>query len=194
MLARSNKKYSLVLIFADVFVLFLGFMLAYLIRVQFDNRPLLNNVYATEYFTTFLTVVPLWILIFAGLGLYGNAIRTKRLTEISKLFIGSVIGILVVLGYAYVINEPIFPARLVAVYAFGLSFAFLVIERTSIHAIYALLLRNGYGSRRVLVIGNSKTTQDIISQLHTNDRSGYEIVATAGPKNIIPANIQVHHY
>lgn len=194
MLARSNKKYSLILIFADIFVLFLGFMLAYLIRVQFDNRPLLNSVYATEYFTTFLTVVPLWIFIFAGLGLYGNAIRTKRLTEISKLFIGSVIGILVVLGYAYVINEPIFPARLVAVYAFGLSFAFLVIERTTIHALYTLLLKKGYGSRRVLVIGNSKTTRDIIAQLHTHDRSGYEIVATAGPKNIIPADIQVHHY
>ena len=194
MLARSNKKYSLVLILADMLVLLLGFMLAYLIRVQLDNRPLLNDIYAVEYFTTFLTVVPLWILIFASLGLYGNAIRTKRLTEISRLFLGSLIGILVVLGYAYVINEPIFPARLVAVYAFSLSFVFLVVERTTIHAAYTWLLRRGYGNRKVLVIGNSKTTRDIILQLHTHSRSGYEIIATAGPKTIIPNGLHAEHY
>ncbi len=194
MLARSNKKYSFLLIVADFIVLTLGFMLAYVIRVQIDNRPLLNEVYALEYVTTFLTVIPLWIIVFASLGLYSNTVRTKRVSEIGKLFIGSVIGILIVLGYSYVIDEPIFPARLVAVYAFVFSFVFLVFSRTLIHTIYGWLLRHGRGGRRVLVIGNSKTTCDIIMQLHNAKHSGYEIIATAGPKTIIPKNINVNHY
>lgn len=194
MLARSNKKYSLLLIITDIIVLTLGFMLAYIIRVQIDNRPLLNEVYALEYFATFLTVMPLWIIVFASLGLYGNTVRTKRISEIGKLFIGSIIGILIILGYAYVINEPIFPARLVAVYAFVFSFIFLVLSRTIIHTTYGWLLKHGRGGRRVLVIGNSKTTCDIIEQLHNAKHSGYEIVATAGPKAIIPKNISVNHY
>lgn len=169
-------------------------MLAYIIRVQLDNRPLLNEIYAVEYFTTFLTVVPLWIVVFASLGLYANSVRTKRFIEIGKLLIGSIIGILIILGYSYVINEPIFPARLVAVYAFIFSFTFLVIERTVIHTMYAWLLRSGYGTRRVLVVGNSKTTCDIINQLHTHKHSGYTIIAAAGPKIIIPKFVKVTHF
>src|SRR5690554_6725774 len=107
--SKNTPFYSIILIAADVATLSLAFSLAYIIRVQFDSRPLLNEVYAIDFFVTFLSIVPLWIITFASLGLYSQNVYSRRMLEIGKLFIGSVLGILIVLGYSFVIGEPIFP-------------------------------------------------------------------------------------
>lgn len=194
MRVRNNVFYSLALIAADIVTLLLAFGVAYVLRVQFDPRPLLTQVYAREFFTTFIYIAPLWIIVLASLGLYDRNIRNRRTNEIAKLFIGSFIGILLVIGYSFVSNHAVFPARLVAVYAFIGSFVLLVAERSLIHTIRAWLLRNGRGMHRLLVIGNSEATRDIIEQLSHTGRTGYHISAVAGPKQIMPKNLDAAHY
>src|SRR5687768_11465631 len=103
---KSARSYSIALIIGDLFALSLAFTVAYIARVQFDPRPKIFDIEALDFFFTFLTVAPFWILVFASLGLYNSQVYTKRLTEIGKLLIGSCIGILIMLGYAFVVNEP----------------------------------------------------------------------------------------
>ena len=50
------------------------------------------------------------------------------------------------------------------------------------------------GVNRVLVIGNSPTTRDIADNLSDTKKSGYKIVALAGPKKNIPKGLNVLHY
>lgn len=192
--SKNTPFYSIILIAADVAALLLAFSLAYIIRVQFDNRPLLNEVYAIDFFVTFLSIVPLWIITFASLGLYSQNVYSRRMLEIGKLFIGSVLGILIVLGYSFVIGEPIFPARLVAIYALIGSFLLLVFERRLIHLVRAQLFRFNIGVSRVLVIGNSPAASDVASNISDTKRSGYHIVAIAGPKKVVPEGMNVEHF
>lgn len=194
MRVRNNVFYSLLLIGADLLVLMIAFGLAYVLRVQYDPRPLVNQIYATEFFFTFIAVAPFWIAVLASLGLYNSNIRNQRLGEFFKLLLGSFIGILLVIGYAFVINKPVFPARLVAVYAFVGSFVLLVTSRYLIHFMRSWLFKNGYGAHRLLVIGNSEATRDIIMQLQDTQRTGYHISAVAGPKKILPPSIEAAHY
>lgn len=191
---RNARLYSIALIVGDFLTLLAAFSLAYIVRVQFDPRPLVAQIYGVDFVGTAMLLIPFWLIAFASLGLYNSKVYARRLTEIGRLFIGSIIGILIVLGYAFVVDQPVFPARLVAVYAFAGSFLALVLAREIIRQIRTLLFRYGRGVSRVLIIGTSEAVGDIATQLDDTRKSGYQIVAIAGPKKIVPKGFDGSHY
>jgi len=194
MLRRNSKLYSFILIVVDTLVLITAFVLAYVARVQYDPRPLLHNIYAYDYLLTFLLIVPFWILVFALIGLYKPNTYQRRLIEWGKIAIGSFIGILLVIGWEYISDKEVFPARLVAFYALAASFILIVFVREVMRFVRTMMFRYGQGVKRVLLIGSSGATSDIARNLADTVRSGYNIVAIAGPKKILPDSYQAHHY
>lgn len=191
---KNTKFYSLILVLADIVALSVAFGLAYILRVHFDNRPLVSTVYAADYIQTFLIVVPIWIIIFASLGLYNASTFNRRLVEWSKIALGTFIGILVIIGWEYVSGKHMFPARLVTVYAFFGSFLLLVIERDMLRFIRSLMYHFGRGINRVLIVGNSEATRDIAHSLSNTVKSGYKIVAIAGPAKVVPDNLDIRRF
>jgi len=191
---KNNKFYSLILVLADILILFAVFTLAYVIRVQYDNRPLVSSVFAFDYFQAFLVIVPIWIIIFATLGLYSASTYNRRLVEWGKIALGTFLGILVVIGWEYVSERDVFPARLVAVYSLFGAFSLLVFEREILRLIRSLMFRFGRGINRVLIVGNSAATRDIADNLSFSHRSGYQIVAIAGPAKLIPPGLTLTHF
>ncbi len=194
MTRRNSKLYSLILMLVDALVLIVAFVLAYIARVQYDPRPLLHNIYAYDYLFAFLLIVPAWIAVFGLIGLYKPATYNRRLAEWSKIAIGSFLGILLVIGFEYISDKDIFPARLVAAYALIGSFLLIVFEREIMRLIRNISFKYGKGIKRVLLIGSSGSTSDIAYNLSDTKRSGYEIVAMAGPKRILPESSTAIHY
>ena len=191
---RNSKLYSFILILIDALVLITAFVLAYIARVQYDHRPLLQDIYAFDYIIPFLLIVPFWIFIFGILGLYHPRTYNRRLVEWAKIAVGVFIGILVVIGWEYISDKTIFPARLVAVYALIGAFLLVVFEREIMRLIRSLMFRYGRGTKRVLLIGSSSATGDIARNIADTKRSGYEVVAFAGPKKNLPEGFAAHHY
>ena len=189
--SRNAKLYSLFLLFADVFVLMLAFAIAYVLRVQNDPRPLQVPVYAQTYILTFLAIMPFYILTFISLGLYNATTYNRRLVEWTKIAIGSLIGILLVIGYEYISEEPVFPARLVAAYALIGSFVLLIFEREIMRLIKTILFRFGRGTSRVLIIGNSGATKDIAREISETKKTGYRVVAMNCPAAIRLSGVPV---
>ncbi len=179
---------------ADFLVLIIAFGLAYIVRVQYDPRPLVAPIYAIEYFTSFLFIAPFWILVFTSLGLYQANVYNRRLVEWGKIAIGAFIGILLIIGWEYVTGKHIFPARLVAAYGFGISFVMVLLEREFLRVVRSWLFYRNRGTSRVLIIGNSPATRDIADNLSDTYHSGYKIVAIAGPKKAIPPGLEVRHF
>ena len=194
MLTKNSRIYSLLLIAVDIVILFATFIGAYILRVRFDDRPLLNEVFAADYLLSSLVIVPIWIIIFAIFGLYQANTYNRRLLEWSKIGVGSFIGILLIIGWEYVTGGNIFPARLVTVYALLGSFSMLIIGRELLRFIRSLMFRYGKGIKRVLLIGTDDTASDIARSLSNTEKSGYKIVAIAGPKGIVPKGMNVLHY
>lgn len=191
---RNTKFYSLLLIGADFLTLMLAFVAAYVIRVQYDPRPLAATVYAVDYFWTFLAITPFWIAIFGLLGLYAPSIYNRRLAEWSRIGVGAFIGILLVIGWQFVSENDIFPARLVALYAFIAAIVLLIMERELVRAVRSFLFAIGRGTSRVLIIGNSDATLDIAENLSETRRSGYHISAIAGPDSVVPKGFKGDHF
>lgn len=194
MLSRNTKFYSLLLLAADIIALVIAFTIAYVLRVQNDPRPLVVPIYAQTYLLSFIAILPFWILAFASLGLYSSTTYTRRLAEWGKIAVGSLIGILLVIGWEYVTGERVFPARLVAAYALIGSFFLLLFEREVMRAIRSLMFKLSRGTSRVLIIGNSAATKDIALELAETNKTGYRIVAMNCPKNLVPSELDVAHY
>lgn len=179
---------------ADFFILLVAFTAAYILRVQVDSRPLVSQVYALDYVAMALTILPLWIIVFATLGLYGSQVYNRRLSEWGRLFLGVVLGILIIIGWEYITGDHFFPARLVALYSVVISFVLVVLERELLRLIRTVAFRYGVGISRVLIIGSSPATADIARNLASTSRSGYLIVAMATPKKFVPYRKGITHY
>jgi exopolysaccharide biosynthesis polyprenyl glycosylphosphotransferase len=177
---NANLLYAFLLIVGDFLALLGAFSVAYILRVKLDNRPLIAPIHAETFFYAFLAVLPLWILVHATLGLYKNFVYDNRFREFGRLVVGSIWGMLVVIGYDFVTDGKLFPARLVAVYGFLLGFSFLVIFRTFARSLRTVLFSYGIGVSNLLVIGSGKTAKAIVEQLGSTRRSGYRIIGLVG--------------
>lgn len=186
------------MVVGDFLALVAAFVMAYVIRVKWAvgiSEQTLGPVNAKTYIGVFLLVLPFWILIFALLGLYNHSIYEKRFTEIGRLFIGSFIGLMLVIFWNFLAAEPIFPARLIPIYGFGFGFLFLVIFRNLARVIRTQLFRHDSGLTRVVLVGNTDMTRELVEWLADSKRSGYKIVGVVGGKRSLGGhdNIALYH-
>ena len=177
---NASFVYSLLLVVGDFLALVAAFLAAYILRVKVDPRPLIEQIPATTFLFTALTVVPLWILVNAFIGLYGRDIYERRFVELGRLLIGSFLGILVVLGYDFVSNTEIFPARLVPAYGLVLGFGFLLFVRTIARILRRTLFKYRIGISNVLVIGDTSATSDMVAAIRNTRQTGQRVLGTIG--------------
>jgi exopolysaccharide biosynthesis polyprenyl glycosylphosphotransferase len=176
--------YSLFLIVGDFLALVAAFVTAYILRVKLDPRPLIQQVPAETFFHASLAVLPLWILVHAFIGLYKKDIYENRFSEFGKLIVGSVLGILVVIGYDFIVKDTFFPARLVPVYGLIIGFGYLLIFRSLARMIRSALFSYGIGVNNVLIIGSGKITDRVIEELKNTKHSGHKIIGVVSSQQV----------
>ncbi len=182
MKSNSSLLYSLILVVGDFLALVSAFVFSFLIRGPLSNVPVAHPIPATDYLRIFLLLLPFWILIFGLLGLYSSSIQEKRFKEMGRLLVGSFIGLLFVIGYAYATDREIFPSRMVPVYGFALAFLFLVVFRNLARGIRARLFRYDIGITNILIVGNTQIASDLVERLSNHHISGYRIVGVVANK------------
>jgi len=196
---RNNASliYSACLVVGDFLALVAAFVAAYVLRVKWaigiDQAPIPSN--GRAFIGAFIVILPFWILIFALLGLYNHSIYEKRFKELGRLLIGSFIGLTLVIFWNFVSAEPIFPARLVPVYGFAFGFLFLVVFRNLARFLRVQLFKRDSGLTRVLLVGNTEMTRELVDWLVDSRRSGYKIVGVVGGKRSLGSHtsIPLHH-
>ncbi len=115
---NTDLIYRLVLVVGDFLALAGAFAAAYVLRVKYDDRPLIEQIPVETYLYAILVVLPAWILIHGAIGLYSRGVYELRFPELGKLVLGSILGILTLIGYDFVVAGELFPARLVVVHGF----------------------------------------------------------------------------
>lgn len=194
MRTRSRFEYRFLLLIADFITIVSAFVIAYIARVTFDPRPLIEQIPALSYLKIFLLLLPFWLVIFAALGLYRREVYENRVREFLRILLGTFAGILFIIGYDFVIEETIFPARLVPVYGFLLGFGLLSLVRQIMWQIRKAGFKRGRGVQNVMLVGNAPATKDLSQLLSHTPTSGYKVRAIVGSKQNIPKNFSGIHY
>jgi exopolysaccharide biosynthesis polyprenyl glycosylphosphotransferase len=177
---NASLVYNVFLMIGDALAITVAFTIAYILRVSLDHQPLSANVHAHTYLGILVGLLPFWLLIFGLLGLYNSRIYEKRFSELGRLLTGTFVGVLFVISYSYMTNTTIFPARLVTVYGFILSFVCVLIARTVARGLRRQLFSYGIGINSVLLVGDTKTTRRLIESLANEAVTGYRVIGVVG--------------
>jgi exopolysaccharide biosynthesis polyprenyl glycosylphosphotransferase len=172
--------YALLLVVGDFLALLAAFGLAYVFRVKFDHRPLLQQIKAYDYLVAILSVLPLWVMVNAFIGLYSQRVYERRFQELARLLVGSFLGILVLIGYDFVSNKELFPARLVPVYGLALGFGFLLVFRLLARLGRRALYAYGIGVNNVLVVGGTAKSEEVARAIANTKSTGQHVLGIVG--------------
>ena len=171
------------LIVGDFVAIAGAFVTAYFIRFRVIDPDLISPIPGQTYVIAILGIVPLWILIHAFIGLYSQSVYERRFSEIGRLLIGSILGLMTLLSYDYFdTTVELFPARLIPLYGLLLTFGFLVVFRTLARWLRRGLFRYGVSISNVLVVGDNDATEQVTHALEDTSHTGQRVIATVGRK------------
>lgn len=111
----------------------------------------------------------------ASVGLYKRSFYHRWIKEFSALVLTSAIGVMALITLDFALERPLFPARLVPVYAFGLSLGFLTFGRLSLRFFKFLAAKRGKGLVRVLIMGNGEIAPKIYANLLGKKNNEYRL-------------------
>jgi exopolysaccharide biosynthesis polyprenyl glycosylphosphotransferase len=175
MKSNASLIYNVFLVIGDFLALIAAFVGAFIIRSN-SSTPVAHPIHGTTYLGIFLTLLPFWILIFALLGLYNANIYERRFSEFGRLLVGSFIGMLFVIFWNFLSVHPIFPAKLVPIYGFVLAFVFLILFRNLARIVRTELFGFSVGLTRVLIVGGTDITDELVRSLADSRHSGYQVL------------------
>ncbi len=180
---NASFLYSAVLVLSDAITIIAAFSLAYIFRVSLSDSIISFPIESDTFLTILVTLVPFVLVIFGLLGLYNKNVYDKRFQELGRLLVGATFGTLFLIAYDFFTIDPIFPAKLVPVYGFIITYLLLVLVRNILRQARQYLFSKNFGISNLLIVGNTEKSDELIDWLDDPRKSGYKILGIVGGKS-----------
>ena len=177
---NASVVYGLLLVIGDFVALACAFLAAFLLRFRFVDGAPVAGVSGKTFFYAILATLPMWIVIHALMGLYSQSVYERRFSELGRILVASVVGVLALIGYDFFTIGELFPGRLVPLYGLVLSFGFVVLFRTTARIIRRSLFRYGFGVSDILIIGDTDIAETLAHDLSNTNHSGIRVLGVVG--------------
>ena len=184
--------YRIALVVGDAVAIIFAYAFAYYFRVHIDPRPFYFEAAIRDFVKIIFCLWPMWFIINASLGLYRKSVIERKYASVGRLFLASVIGIMAIISYDYLTNADIFPVRTIAIYAALFCFLSLIIIRTCIKVFRRAIFRRNYALMRVLVVGNSENTRQLLMGI--SPESGFKAVGVVAKDKYVPEEWRQRQY
>ncbi len=183
---RFKFLYTAMLITGDILALLASFTVAYILRVTLGDTDPAVHIGSMNFIKFVALLLPLWVILFYFLGLYDPEMYERKRDEVLRLMAASVIGIMMMISASFMLNEPLFPAKLVIVYSLLVGVVLLVAVRRLIKYIRYLSFKFGFGLQKVVLVGNEEATKNLANYFHKNPSAGYQLIGIVANKKFIP--------
>jgi exopolysaccharide biosynthesis polyprenyl glycosylphosphotransferase len=130
--------------------------------------PWLPYLYATGFLAT------VWVLVFAGLGLYKYRRAASKFDDAVLLAVGLFFGTLIALAMGFFYRDFSY-SRLVMVYAVGFSYVTLVLFHLLLRSFQQTLQASGWGALNSLIIGCNSLGEMMASRIQGAPHLGYRL-------------------
>jgi exopolysaccharide biosynthesis polyprenyl glycosylphosphotransferase len=185
---KSEIAFGILRIPVDILMTVLAFVSAYSLRTVTDwlpgfNLPIDLSLFPplNEYINFSIYLGVILFALFALNGMYSLKSSSRLSREIGKVIWLSIIWMLLIIAYYFIIRE--FPfSRLVLLYSFFLTVVFISIGRYIINKIQRYLLRIGIGNRRVIFVGLNPITDELTKAFKTDLR--FKVIDAIGADEI----------
>src|SRR3990167_7733873 len=156
---RSELFFTLILLPLDLLALLAAAVTAYYSRflsVFTSVRPVIFDLKIEGFLPVALLAAFVWLAVFAASGLY-TARRISIAHELTRIALACSTGMAAVFAILF-FSRTFFESRYIAVAAWLLSIAFVCAERLAVRAVQRSLIRFGIGERRVVLIGQNRSS------------------------------------
>lgn len=166
---RSELLLSVLQIPVDYLMLVISFVLAYFLR-QGSGKPFYVAVTGHNYLNYLLVFLPLWLVIFAALGLYRLRSDRGNWIDFGRIIAACSAGVMALIVVDFISATPIFPAKIIPVYGFLLALLFVSAGRIAMRLLQRMLASYGIGVYRVLFIGSGPNAVELRASLKSLKR------------------------
>ncbi len=175
---KTDSLFSLILLPLDYFLIVLAAISAY--KLRFSDwwqgiRPIIFDLPFNNYLNTVFLVALLCLFVFFLSGLYQIKNNRQLAQELSKIFSSSLASLAVVSIIIFMMRD-LFDSRFIVLTAFAFVFVYISIGHAFVRWLKRYLLRFNIGVKSLILVGNSKTTERLISEFSANKKLGYKIV------------------
>lgn len=177
---KSELFFSAIQIPVDLIMIVLASISAFYIRESsfvldfFNLNPFVFSFNA--YLKVLVFAIPFFVLVYALEGLYQIKVTRRFFQESLKVFIATSV-VMVIVIIAIFLQKTWFSSRFIILAGWFLVVAYVSIARLVLHEIQKyLLIRNGLGAHRVLLIGDNDQLNEIKRIIRRSLSLGYKIV------------------
>ena len=175
---RFELFFSFLLLPIDYLMIVLAGISAYYIRYSGftqEIRPVIFDLNFGSYLKVIFIVAFLWLIMFAFAGLYSIKSARKYVKEVYRVVLACSTGLMLIVVLIFLRRE-LFDSRFIVLAGWILSIVYISLARGIIRWVQRVLFKHGYGVHRVVVVGNSKTADNLISEFSSKKYLGFEVV------------------
>jgi exopolysaccharide biosynthesis polyprenyl glycosylphosphotransferase len=170
--------YQFWLVIQDFILIYLGFQAAYYLRFLANFPFFADSVIPqiSRYRDFMFISIPIWVMIFAFMGLYSSRNLLGGTKEYSLLVNATSMGMLLIISAGFLMPEGLILARGWVILAWLLSLLFTGVGRFLARRVIYLLRRNGHFKTPAIIVGANQEGQLLVEQFLGCPTSGIHLV------------------
>ncbi|MFA5184597.1 MAG: sugar transferase [Patescibacteria group bacterium] len=175
---KIESFFSALFVPVDFILVVLAGISAYYLRFSHWSvtlRPVIFNLEFPAYFRSVLIIAVLWSLILMLAGLYQIRSTRQLAQELQKIFFACSTGLALVAVLVFFQRE-LFDSRFIVLAGWLFAVIYLSLARLLIRGLQRFLFRYGVGVHKVILVGNSKTTENLMAEFSKNSKGGFAVV------------------
>jgi exopolysaccharide biosynthesis polyprenyl glycosylphosphotransferase len=175
---KSDLFFTFLLVPLDFLMIILAGISAYYIRfAEFTTgiRPVIFNLPFSGYLKALIIIALLWIIIFAFAGLYNIKDARRLAKEVYRVVLACSTGLMLIVILIFIRRE-LFDSRFIVLAGWILAILYISFSRILIRFIQRSLFKHGIGVHKIILVGNSQTTDNLINFYSKNRDSGFEVI------------------
>ncbi len=175
---KPELFFSFLLVPLDYALLVLAGVSAYHLRFSSfstDIRPVIFNLQFNNYLQLVFLIALAWTLVFAFAGMYRIRRPANVARELARVILACSTGLALIAIFIFFRRE-LFDSRFIVLAGWLLAIVYVSFGHLFIRWLRRRLYRYGIGSRNLVLVGNSKTTDKLLSEFAVNPYLGYTVV------------------
>lgn len=173
MIKENQKLFNRLNIITDAAAAFLSMATAFLL--MFNLLDFRRNYPITDYFKLLLIFIPVQLITYGCMGLYGSFRSKKYSTELGRLFAAFVFDGILLVALLYVVQVINFSRWTLAIFL-TLDFSLVAVKRFLMRKLLHKLRRSGYNRKYILIVGCGEAAQDYLRTITQQRHLGFSCV------------------
>jgi exopolysaccharide biosynthesis polyprenyl glycosylphosphotransferase len=175
---ESESFFSVLFVPLDFFLVILAGISAYYLRFSswsLSRRPAVFNLPFHSYLQSVVLIAILWVIIFVLAGLYQIKNVNSLAKELQKILFACSTGFALVALLIFFQRE-LFDSRFIVLAGWIFAIVYISLAHIFIRWLQRWLFAFGVGVHKVILVGNSKTADNLMVEFSGNKKSGFEVV------------------